>query len=110
MPLARVLRAQAVIFASSCKSDLADLAVEKQVLEVAPNSPEKLSRLHQVDEQIQLAEDGISRLHEYNPEFQRPFECPYCWIIEGAHTRLQPAVGKTEAAACPDCAAEYSLE
>lgn len=110
MPLARLLRDQAVMLSASLKKDLADLAVEKRVLDVSPKTESNAARLVQVLAEMKAAEEGTTRLHDYNPEIQRPFDCPYCWIIEGKRHCLQPADGKTEAAACPTCTSEYALD
>ena len=110
MPLASVLREQAVIFAASLKNDLVDLRIEKQVLEASPKTQANVSQLKLVLDQIGNVEAGLARLHEYNPEIARPFECPYCWIIQAERTPLSPAEGQVIAAACPSCAAEYQLD
>lgn len=110
MPLARILRDHAVTLSASLKRDLADLAVERQLLNGNPKTKDNLTRLRKLDSQMRQAEAGIARLIDYNPETQRPFDCPYCWIIEARRFRLEAAEGRVAAVSCPNCTAEFSLD
>lgn len=109
MPLARLLRDEAEVLAGSLRYELAKLAIEKRRLE-RPSSEEDTDQRRHVLIAIDRAVQGIARLEEFNPESQRPYDCPYCWIIEGRRFQLKPAQGRIEAAACPNCTAEYALD
>ena len=55
MPLARVLRNEAVVLAASLKRDLAELSVEQQVLQRSSKTGLHIERLGQIASEMQKA-------------------------------------------------------
>jgi hypothetical protein len=64
-----------------------------------------------VQESPEVRHLAQTRLSDYQPDGHRsPFDCPYCWIVDGIRSPLQPMSGPRRLVSCSSCASEYEPE
>ena len=67
--------------------------------------------LVQESTEAQQATLAQTRLSTYQPDCQRrPFDCPYCWMVDGIANPLRPISGPRRLISCSSCASEYAPE